>query len=61
VASPGGDTCQADLAVWRYSWTSTEVTHVTTGRVTHGRVMSSDDVAADAASDWVVRQKHVAT
>jgi hypothetical protein len=47
VASPGGDTCQADLAVWRYGWTSTEVTRVTTERVTCGRVMSSDDVAAD--------------
>jgi hypothetical protein len=45
VASPGRDTCQADLARLAYGWTSTEVTRVTTDRVTRGRMTSSDDVA----------------
>jgi hypothetical protein len=45
MASPGRDTCQADLAFSAYSWTSIEVTRVTTDRVTRGRLTSSDDVA----------------
>jgi hypothetical protein len=45
VATPEGDTWQAGLANWVYSWTSTEVTYVTTNRVTRGRLMSSDDMA----------------
>jgi hypothetical protein len=45
VATPRGDTCQADLANLAYSWTSIEVTCVTTDRVTCGRMMSLDDVA----------------
>jgi hypothetical protein len=45
VASPGRDTCQVDLALLAYGWTSTEVTRVTTHRVTRGRLTSSDDVA----------------
>jgi hypothetical protein len=49
VASPGRDTCQADLAVWKYGWTSTEVTCVTTHRVTRGILTSSSDVVADRA------------
>jgi hypothetical protein len=60
VAASGSDTWQVDLADLAYSWTSIEVTRVTTDRVTHGRLMSSDDVATDVASDWVVWQKHVA-
>jgi hypothetical protein len=36
VAAPGDDTCQADLAFWAYGWTNSEVTRVTTGRVTRG-------------------------
>jgi hypothetical protein len=52
VAAPGGDTWQVDLADLVYSWTSTEVTRVTTERVTRGRVTSVDDVA----DDWVVWQ-----
>jgi hypothetical protein len=46
--------CQVDLAFSAYSWTSTEVTRVTTHRVTRGRMMSSDYVAADMTYDWVV-------
>jgi hypothetical protein len=49
VASSGRDTCQVDLAFLAYGWTSMQVTHVTTHRVTRGRLTSSDDVAADAA------------
>jgi hypothetical protein len=45
MAAPGGDTCQEDLADLAYSWTSIEVTCVTTDRVTRGRLTSSDDVA----------------
>jgi hypothetical protein len=45
VAAPGSDTWQVDLDVRRYSWTSTEVTRVTTERVTRGRVTSAADVA----------------
>jgi hypothetical protein len=47
VASPGRNTCQVDLAFSAYSWTSYEVTHVTTHRVTRGMMTSSSDVAAD--------------
>jgi hypothetical protein len=36
VASPGRDTCQADLAVWAYGRTGYEVTRVTNHRVTRG-------------------------
>jgi hypothetical protein len=46
VASPGRDTCHADLAFLAYDRTSTEVTRVTTHRVTRGRLTSSDDVAS---------------
>jgi hypothetical protein len=46
VASPGRDTCQVDLAFSAYSWTSYEVTCVTTHRVTRGTLMSSADVAS---------------
>jgi hypothetical protein len=60
VASPGRDTCQVDLAFSAYDWTCTEVTRVTTHRVTRGRLTSSCDVAADATTDWTVRQGHVA-
>jgi hypothetical protein len=58
VASPGRDTCQVDLAFLAYGWTSTEVTRVTTHRVTRGRMTSADDVAADGHGqyDWAVRQ-----
>jgi hypothetical protein len=45
VASPGHDTCHADLALLAYDRTSDEVTHVTTDKVTHGRLTSSSDVA----------------
>jgi hypothetical protein len=45
VASPGRDTCHADLALLAYDWTSVEVTRVTTHRVTRGRLTSSGDVA----------------
>jgi hypothetical protein len=45
VASPGRDTCQVDLALLAYGRTNTEVTRVTTHRVTRGRLTSSDDVA----------------
>jgi hypothetical protein len=45
VAAPEGDTCHADLAFLARSWTNPEVTHVTTERVTHGRVTSAADVA----------------
>jgi hypothetical protein len=45
VAAPGGDTWHADLAFLAYSWTSIEVTRVTTERVTRGRVTSAADVA----------------
>jgi hypothetical protein len=45
MASPGHDTCHADLALLAYDRTSTEVTRVTTDRVTRGRMTSSDDVA----------------
>jgi hypothetical protein len=45
VASPGRDTCHADLALLEYDRTSTKVTCVTTDRVTRGRLMSSDDMA----------------
>jgi hypothetical protein len=45
VVAPGGDTWQADLVDLAYSWTSTEVTRVTTGRVTRGRMTSSSDMA----------------
>jgi hypothetical protein len=45
VASPGRDTCQADLTFSRYDWTSYEVTRVTTYRVTRGRMTSAADVA----------------
>jgi hypothetical protein len=45
VASPGRDTCQVDLAFSAYDWTSTEVTRVTTHRVTRGTLTSADDVA----------------
>jgi hypothetical protein len=41
VVNPEGDTCQADLDIWAYSWTYPEVTRVTTGRVTCG----TDDVS----------------
>jgi hypothetical protein len=36
VAASSSDTCQADLAFLAHSWTNSEVTCVTTGRVTHG-------------------------
>jgi hypothetical protein len=49
VASPGRDTCQAEMDVWTYGSANTEVTHVTTHRVTRGKLMSSSDVAADRA------------
>jgi hypothetical protein len=45
VASPGGDTCQVDLVDLAYSWTSMEVTCVTTNRVTRGRMTPAADVA----------------
>jgi hypothetical protein len=45
VASPGCDTCHADLALLAFGQTNTEVTRVTTDRVTRGRMTSSDDVA----------------
>jgi hypothetical protein len=45
VASSGGDTCHADLALLAYNWTSMEVTRVTTNRVTRGRMTSAADVA----------------
>jgi hypothetical protein len=45
VASPGRDTCQVVLALSTYSWTSVEVTRVTTHRVTRGRLTSTGDVA----------------
>jgi hypothetical protein len=45
VAAPEGDTCQADLTFSTCSWTNPEVTRVTTGRVTHGRVTSTADMA----------------
>jgi hypothetical protein len=44
MASPGRDTCQVVLAFSAYDSTSTEVTCVTTHRVTHGTLTSSDDV-----------------
>jgi hypothetical protein len=49
VASPGRDTCHADLTFSGYVGTNTEVTRVTTDRVTRGMLTSSDDMAADAA------------
>jgi hypothetical protein len=52
VATPGGDTWKEYLADLVYSWTSTEVTRVTTERVTRGMVMS----AVDVEDDWAVRQ-----
>jgi hypothetical protein len=45
VATPGSDTWQVELAFLAYSWTSIEVTRVTTERVTRGRVTSAADVA----------------
>jgi hypothetical protein len=36
MASPGRDTCQVNLAFSAYGWTNTEVTRVTTHRVTRG-------------------------
>jgi hypothetical protein len=45
VASPGRDTCQVNLAFSAYDWTCTEVTHVTTHRVTRGRMTSAADMA----------------
>jgi hypothetical protein len=44
VASLGCDTCHADLALLVYDRTSTEVTRVTTHRVTRGRLTSSSDM-----------------
>jgi hypothetical protein len=49
VASPGRNTCQVNLALSTYGWTSTEVTRVTTHRVTRGKLTSSSDMAADRA------------
>jgi hypothetical protein len=43
VVAPEGDMCHADLALLAYNWTSTEVTRVTTGRVTRGRMTSVAD------------------
>jgi hypothetical protein len=40
VAALGSDTWQVDLADLAYSWTSIEVTCVTTDRVTCGRLTS---------------------
>jgi hypothetical protein len=61
VAAPEGDTWQirtedtwhhqdatrvsVDLARLAYGWANTEVTRVTTDRVTRGKLTSSDDVA----------------
>jgi hypothetical protein len=45
MVAPGGDMWQADLADLAYGWTNPEVTHVTTRRVTRGRVTSAADVA----------------
>jgi hypothetical protein len=45
VASPGRDTCQVILAFSAYGLTGTEVTRVTTHRVTRG----TDDVSAYVA------------
>jgi hypothetical protein len=36
VAAPGSDTCHAFLDFWAYGLTNSEVTRVTTGRVTRG-------------------------
>jgi hypothetical protein len=47
VASPGRDTCQVNLALSAYGWTSMEVTRVTTHRVTRGKLTSSSDVVDD--------------
>jgi hypothetical protein len=44
VAAAGSDTWHVVLDEWAYSWTSTEVTHVTIERVTRGRVTSEADV-----------------
>jgi hypothetical protein len=41
VASPGRDTCQANLAFLAYGRTNTEVTRVTTHRVTRGTLTSA--------------------
>jgi hypothetical protein len=41
VASPGRDTCQADLAFSGYGLANTEVTRVTTHRVTRGMLTSA--------------------
>ena len=49
VASPGRDTCQVVLAFSAYGLTGTEVTRVTTHRVTRGMLTSSSDVATDRA------------
>jgi hypothetical protein len=56
VASPGRDTCHTDLALLAYDRTSTEVTRVTTHRVTRGRMTSSDDMAADRAYGMLTQQ-----
>ena len=45
MVASGDDTCQANLAFLAYGWTNPEVTRVTTGRVTRGRVTSAADVA----------------
>jgi hypothetical protein len=41
VVAPGSATCQADLALLASSWANPEVTRVTTGRVTRGRMTSA--------------------
>jgi hypothetical protein len=45
MAASGSDTWQAVLDISAYGWTYSEVTRVTTGRVTRG----TDDVASDVA------------
>jgi hypothetical protein len=44
VVAPGSDTWHAELLDLAYGWTYPKVTHVTTERVTCGRVMSTADV-----------------
>jgi hypothetical protein len=44
-----------------YGWTSTEVTRVTTHRVTRGMLTSAADVAADVAGDWAVHRTRGST
>jgi hypothetical protein len=45
VAASECDTWQAEMDIWTYGWANTEVTRVTTDRVTRGTLTSSDDVA----------------